>query len=88
MNESPQFNVADIDFKKYDNMIFKPLRFDSNNTEKTYNDIVDSNNDGIYECSYLTPEQFCRDPNANRGNFNLSNVNIRSMSKNFDELNT
>ena len=41
LNESPQFSVTDIDFKKYDNMIFNPLRFDSNNTEKTYIDIVD-----------------------------------------------
>ena len=66
-------------------MIFNPLRFDSINTGKNYNDIV-NNNDDIHECSYLTPEQFCLDQNANRGNFNLSNVNIRSLSKNFDSL--
>ena len=83
LNDSPQFSITDIDFKKYDNMIFNPLRFDSNNTEKTYNDIVNSNNGGIHECSYLTPEQFCTDPNANRGNFNLLNVNTRSLAKNF-----
>ena len=85
LNESPQFNVTDIDFTKYDHMIFNPLRFDSSNTGKNYNDIV-NNNDGIHECSYLTPEQFCLDRNANRGNFNLLNVNIRSLSKNFDSL--
>ena len=39
-------------------MIFNPLRFDSNNTGKNYNDVV-NNSDGIHECSYLTPEQFC-----------------------------
>ena len=50
LNESPQFSVTDIDLKKYDNMIFNPLRFDSNNTEKTYNDIVDSNYGGTHEC--------------------------------------
>ena len=86
LNDSPQFSVTDIDFKKYDNMSFNPLRFDSNNTEKAYNDIVDSNNGGIHECSYLTPEQFRRDLNVTRGNFNLLNVNIRSLAKNFDEL--
>ena len=73
LNVSPQFNVTDIDFKKYDSIIFNPLRFDSNNTEKTYDDVVDSNNGGIRECSYLTPEQFCKDSSANRGNFNLLN---------------
>ena len=67
-------------------MIFNPFRFDSNNTKKTYNYIVDSNNSGTHECSYLTPEQFCRDPNASCGNFNLLNVNIRSLAKNFDDL--
>ena len=65
--------------------MFNPLRFDSNNTGKNYNDFV-NNNDGIHECSYLTPEQFCLDVNANRGNFNLLNVNIRSLSNNLDSL--
>ena len=46
LNESPQFNVTDVD-----NMIFNPLRFDSNNTGKNYNDAV-NNNDGIHECSF------------------------------------
>ena len=34
----------------------------------------------------LTLKQFCLDLNANRGNFNLLNVNIRSLCKNFDSL--
>ena len=55
MNDSPQFSVTDINFKKYDDMIFDPLRFD-NNTEKTYNDIVSSTNSHIHECTHLTPE--------------------------------
>ena len=57
-------------------MIFNPLRFDSSNTGKNYSSLF----------SYLTPEQFCLDRNANHGNFNLLNVNIRSLSKNFDSL--
>ena len=61
LNES-QFNVTDIDFKEYDNMIFNPLRFDSNNTKKTYNNIVDSNNGGIHECSHLTQNNFVETP--------------------------
>ena len=72
-------SVLLIDFKNYDNMIFNPQRFDSNNTEKTYNDIVDSHNGGIHECSYLTLEQFCRHSDTNCGNFNLLDVNIRSL---------
>ena len=85
LNESPQFKITEVDFKKYDDMIFNPLRFDSNNTEKNYSDVV-HNNDDIHECPYLTPEEFSTDPNVNRGNFNLLNINIRSLSKNFDGL--
>ena len=34
----------------------------------------------------MTPEQFHADPKASSGKFNLLNVNIRSLSKNFDKL--
>ena len=32
LNESPQFNVIDVNLAKYDNMISNPLRFDCNPT--------------------------------------------------------
>ncbi len=43
LNESPKFNVTDVDLNKYDNMVFNPLRFDSDFAEKSYSGVV---NDG------------------------------------------
>jgi exonuclease III len=69
-------------------MIFNPLKFDSISSNKHFSEAnVNSANDVAHECSYLTPEQFCLDPNASSGKFNLLNVNVRSLSKNFDKLN-
>ena len=85
LNDSPQFNVTDVNFQKYDDMVFNPLRFDHNSTSKPYNDAI--GNDNIHKCSYLTPDQFCIDPNEGSGKLNLLNVNIRSLAKNFDSLN-
>jgi hypothetical protein len=65
-------------------MIFNPLRFDSESTEKNYSDIT--NNTGSHVCSYLTPEQFCPDSNTIHGKFNVLNLNIRSLSQNFEKL--
>ena len=65
-------------------MVFNPLKFESNTAEKSYIDI--NNDDSMHKCSYMTPEQFCLDPKASSGNLNLLNVNIRSLSKNFDRL--
>ena len=84
MNEASEFNVTDVDFQKYDDMIFNPLRFDNNSTHKIYTDVT--RNENIHNCSYLTPEQFRLDPNASRGKINFMNVNIRSLSKNLDSL--
>jgi len=85
LKESPDFNVKNVDLKKYDEMIFNPLRFDCDTTNKGYNDVVD--NEFTHKCTYLTPDQFCSvDSNAPNGNLNLLNVNIRSLSKNFDSL--
>ena len=83
LNESTEFNGTDVDFQKYDDMVFNPLRFD-NSTEKIYNDVT--SNENIHKCSYLTNEQFRADPNASSGQNNFLNVNIRSISKNFDSL--
>ena len=32
LNESPQFNPIEVDLKKYDKMVFNPLRFESHST--------------------------------------------------------
>ena len=79
LNESSEFSATNVDFQKYDDMIFNPLRFDNNSMNKIYTDVT--RNDNIHNCSYLTPEQFRLDPNASRGKINFMNVNIRSLSK-------
>ena len=56
LNESPEFKITNVDFQRYDDMIFNPLRFDFNSTKKAYNDIVSE--EFIHKCPYLTPEQF------------------------------
>ncbi len=78
------FNINDVDFTKYNDMVFNPQRFDYNNG-KLYHD-VDCGTDTAHECLYQTPDQFSSDSNANLGKLNFLNVNIRSISKNFDKL--
>ena len=33
LNESTEFNGTDVDFQKYDDMVFNPLRFDRKNLQ-------------------------------------------------------
>ena len=84
LNKSSDFNVTNVDFQKYDKMLFNPLRFDHNTTSKAYNDVTCADN--IHKCSYLTPEQFREDHSEISGKNNFLNVNIRSLSKNLDSL--
>ena len=84
LNECSDFDITQVDFQKYDDMIFNPLRFDHNPTSKAYNDITSSDN--IHKCSYLTPEQFRVDRIASSGKNKFLNVNIRSLSNNLDSL--
>ncbi len=56
LNENPFFNVIETDFDKYDSMVFSPLSFDHNSSNKVYNDI--SNNENLHQCSYIIPDQF------------------------------
>ena len=69
-------------------MVFNSLRFESHlSTGKSYKDVVNNDIDGIHECSYLTPEQFSSDSDANCGKLSFLNANIyRSLSKNFEKL--
>ena len=84
LNESPEFKITNIAFQKYDDMIFNPLRFDFNSTNKAYNDVA--NEEFTHKCPYVTPEQFGQNTKESCGKLNLLNVNIRSLSKNFESL--
>ena len=84
LNKSFDFHLTDVDFQKYDKMLFNPLRFEHNTTSKAYNDVTCADN--IHKCSYLTPEQFRADRNEISRKNNFLNVNIRSLSKNSDSL--
>jgi len=64
-------------------MIFNPIKFDRNSINKCYNDI---DKDDIHKCMYRTPEIFGSDSTASSGKFNFLNANIRSLSKNFEQL--
>ena len=84
LNKSSDFHLTDVDFQKYDKMLFNFLRFEYNTTSKAYNDVTCADN--IHKCSYLTPEQFWTDRNEISEKNNFLNVNIRSLSKNLDSL--
>jgi len=86
LNESPEFNVTEINLEKYDKMIFNPLRFDCNSINNKYNDVVTEIDDATHDCKYMTPDQFCSESSGSSGKLNFLNVNIRSLSKNFDKL--
>ena len=84
LNECSEFDINDVDFQKYDDMIFNPLRFNSDSSSgKAYNDTCDET---MHKCTYLTPEQFRLDPEASRRNLKLLNANIRSISKTSNHL--
>ena len=42
------FDITNVDFRKYDDMLLNPLRFDHNPTSKAYNNITSSDN--IHKC--------------------------------------
>jgi len=87
LNDSPEFNVLDVDLIRYDNMIFNPIRFDLNSSNKNYSDVTEQINEVCHECVYRTPEQFSLESSATvNGKLNFLNVNVRSLSKNFEKL--
>ena len=75
------YNVSDVDLEsKFKDMCFNPLRYDS--IDK--NEII---NDHQYnECLYITPDRFETTMPLKKDTFTCLNVNIRSLSKNFDKL--
>ena len=78
-------NVADINFDKYDRMLFNPLRFENMSKES------EANNENILksadiECTYVTTEQLSQNICNQQADLTLFNLNIRSLNKNFDKL--
>ncbi len=75
-------NISDVDLEeKFQNLCFNPLRYENiakNNISEDFQ---------YNECSYLTPEQFRTNISlTNTNSFSCLNLNIRSISKNFDKL--
>lgn len=76
-----KYNVSDIDLEsKFKNMCFNPLRYESIEKNEIENDYK------CNECSYMTPEQFNSNTVENNSAFTCLNVNVRSISKNFEKL--
>ena len=85
INLNANVNVADINFDKYDRMLFNPLRFENMSKES------EANNENILKsadigCTYVTTEQLSQNICNQQANFTLFNLNIRSLNKNFDKL--
>ena len=77
-------NVSDVNFEKYDKMMFNPLRYEC---------MLKSNDENVLrssqvECNYVTSEQLCQNISKDEGDFVLFNLNIRSLNHNFDKLNS
>ena len=79
--------VTDVDFAKYDEMCFNPLRYECTNISSRFDN--DDHMKEVYnipKCPYLTPEQFKLNSFADNDQFTILNVNIRSLGKNLDKL--
>ena len=78
--EPEDFYFSDDDLKKYDSMKFNHLRFES--TVKNDDEFCN-----YHDCSYILPAQFeSALPDEKKNLFTVLNVNIRSISKNFEKL--
>ena len=77
-NQTSKYDINAI-MCKYDKMCFNPLR---------YEDTLQNNGDDMFDtnmkCSYILPNQFKN--SVNSGGLSFLNVNIRSISKNFEKL--
>ena len=76
-----QYTVSDVDLEeKFKNMSFNPLRYESIDKNEISNDCH------YHECSYIIPDRFKSIMPLRNSTFTCLNVNIRSVSKNFDKL--
>jgi hypothetical protein len=67
-------------FSKYDNMVFNPLRYENNHSDEF---------DNYFQkliCKYMTPLQVKDDKLLGGDKFSILNINVRSLSKNFEKL--
>ena len=83
-NLNSNVNVSDVNFEKYDKMMFNPLRYEC---------MLKLNDENVrrssrVECNYVTTEQLCQNISKDEGDFVLFNLNIRSLNHNFDKLNS
>ena len=81
-----QIDVSNINFDKYDNMVFNPLRFEAT-SKRDDHDHEMYKVDKMPNSNYVTPEEFNYHQNGNSDNLSILNVNIRSINKNFEKEN-
>ena len=77
-----KIDVNDVDFRKYDEMAFDPLRYENMTKEPDHENIKSSN----IECKYVTNTQLKKMLSDHDNNFTLLNANIRSIGKNLEKL--
>ena len=75
-------NIVDVDFSKYENMAFDPLRYESPSKES---DLGNENKTNV-KCKYATNVQLNQMSSNQNNSFTLLNANIRSIGKNLDTL--
>ena len=84
-NLNANAHVTDINFDKYNKMVFNPLRYESISKESKVSDDNHYNNIDI-ECEYVTFDQLSQSISNEQADFTLLNLNIRSANKNLDQL--
>ncbi len=80
-NQNENTTAKDIILEKYDNMIFNPIRFQSNTKDEEH---IEMNH--VPQCNYLTPEEFVSKYKHHDTKFSIMNANVRSINKNFEKL--
>ena len=83
-NLNENVNVSDMDFDKYDKMMFNPIRYECM-SKSNDEDVLKSSH---IDCTYVTTEQLCQNVSNSNSDFTLFNLNIRSLNHNFDKLNS
>ena len=81
-NLNANINLQEIDFDKYDKMLFNPLRYE-NMTKTNDENILKSSH---IDCSYVNIDKLNANVSNSNFDFTLLNLNIRSLNKNLDKL--
>ena len=77
-NLNVNVNVADINFDKYDRMLFNPLQIENMSKESEANDENVLKSADI-ECTYVTSKQLSQNISNQQAGLTLFNLNIRSL---------